>query len=185
MTLEKTGTKLHGYGGNNIPVVGKITVKCEFCDAEEQLEFYIVKTDNKTVLSLQTCKSLRIIQILNEVKSQKQYDKIEDKMQHQTNGGDESEIMTKVARIGGKSGKKQKEEVVEMHPELFKDLGRMEPELQTEWQHITDSTSTKEDNNWFTWKAQERIGQHWENRSNKESSWNCRISQFNGCDGET
>ena len=53
-------------------------------------------------------------------------------MQHQTNGGDESEIMTKVARIDGKSGKKQKEEVVEMHPELFKDLGRMEPEHQTE-----------------------------------------------------
>ena len=132
MTLEKTGTKLHGYGGNNIPVVGKITVKCESCDAEEQLEFYIVKTNNKTVLSLQTYKSLRIIQILNEVKSQKRYDKIEDKMQHQTNGGDESEIMTKVARIDGKSGKKQKEEVVEMHPKLFKDLGRMEPEHQTE-----------------------------------------------------
>ena len=91
-----------------------------------------MKTNNKTVLSLQTSKSLRIIQILNEVKSQKRYDKIEDKMQHQTSGGDESEIMTKVARIDGKSGKKQKEEVVEMHPELFKDLGRMEPEHQTE-----------------------------------------------------
>ena len=35
------------------------------------LKFYIVKTDSKTVLSLQTCNSLRIIQVLNEVKSQK------------------------------------------------------------------------------------------------------------------
>ena len=45
------------WGGNSIPVIGNITVKWEFCDAEEQLpiEFHIVKTDNKTVLSLQTC----------------------------------------------------------------------------------------------------------------------------------
>ena len=33
--MRKTATKLCGYGGTNIPVVGKITVKCEFCDAEE------------------------------------------------------------------------------------------------------------------------------------------------------
>ena len=49
-------------------------------------------------------------------------------MQHQTNGGDESEIMKKVARITGKSGKKLKEEIVKMYPELFKGLGRTKPE---------------------------------------------------------
>ena len=27
--MRKTATKLCGYGGTNIPVVGKITVKCE------------------------------------------------------------------------------------------------------------------------------------------------------------
>ena len=69
--------------------------------------------DSKTVFSLQTCKSLRIVQILNEVKSQKQHDKIEDKMHHPTNGGDESEVMKKVARTAGKSGKKLKEKIVE------------------------------------------------------------------------
>ena len=125
--MRKTATKLCGYGGTNIPIVGKITVKCEFCDAEE---FHIVKTDSKTVLSLQTCKSLRIIQILNEVKSQKQHDEIEDKNHYQTNGGDESEIMKKVPRLAGKSGKKLKEEIVEIYPALFKGLGRMEPEHQ-------------------------------------------------------
>ena len=68
--------------------------------------------DSKTVFSLQTCKSLRIVQILNEVKSQKQHDKIEDKMHHPTNGGDESEVMKKVARTAGKS-EKLKEKILE------------------------------------------------------------------------
>ena len=108
--MRKTATKLCGYGGTNIPVVGKITVKCEFSDAEE---FHIVKTGSKA-----------------EVKSQKQHDEIEDKNHYQTNGGDESEIMKKVPRLAGKSGKKLKEEIVEIYPALFKGLGRMEPEHQ-------------------------------------------------------
>ena len=45
--MMKTATKLCGYGGTNIPVVGKISVNCEFRDIEEQSEFYIVKTDSK------------------------------------------------------------------------------------------------------------------------------------------
>ena len=79
--MRKTAKKLCGYGETNIPVVQKIIVKCTFCDAEDQLKFYNVKTDSKTVLGLQTYKSLRIIQILNKVKLQKQHHKIEDKMQ--------------------------------------------------------------------------------------------------------
>ena len=93
--MMKTATKLYGYGGTNIPVVGKISVKCEFRDTEEQSEFYIVKTDSKTVLSLQTCKSLGIIQILNEVKK-KQQDEKGDQVEHQSNRADESEIKKKV-----------------------------------------------------------------------------------------
>ena len=56
MMKRKTATKLCGCGGTNIPAVGKITVKWEFCDAEEQLQFYIMKNDSKTVLSHKTCK---------------------------------------------------------------------------------------------------------------------------------
>ena len=126
--MMKTATKLCGYGGTNIPVVGKISVNCEFRDIEEQSEFYIVKTDSKTVLSLQTCKSLGIIQILNEVKSLKQQDEKGDQVEHQSNRADESEIKKKVVRIAGKTGKKLKEVIVEMYPKLFNGLGRMEPE---------------------------------------------------------
>ena len=88
--MMKTTTKLCGYGGTNIPVVGKIMVQCKFREAEEESEFYIVKTESKTVLSLQTCKSLRIIQILNEVKSQIQHD--EKKEQDKSTERDELEI---------------------------------------------------------------------------------------------
>ena len=44
LQMRKTGSKL--CGGTNMPVVRKITAKYEFCDAEEQLEFYIVKTED-------------------------------------------------------------------------------------------------------------------------------------------
>ena len=50
--MKTTATKLFVYGGADIPIVGKIDVKCEFCNAEEQAEFFIVKTDSKTFLSL-------------------------------------------------------------------------------------------------------------------------------------
>ena len=91
--MRKIATKLCGYGGTNIPVIGKITMKCKLRDAKEQLEFYIVIIDSERVLSLQIWKLLRIMQILNEVKSQKQYDEIEDKMYHQINRGIESEVI--------------------------------------------------------------------------------------------
>ena len=47
--MEKTKTKLCWYGGTSIPVEGKIKVMCEFRDAKQKLEFYVVKTDSKTV----------------------------------------------------------------------------------------------------------------------------------------
>ena len=90
---RKIATTLCGSEETNISVVGKITMKCKLRDAKEQLEFYIVIIDSERVLSLQICKLLRIMQILNEVKSQKQYDEIEDKMYHQINRGIESEVI--------------------------------------------------------------------------------------------
>ena len=69
-------------------------------------------------------------------------------MHHQTNGGDESETMKKGGRIAAKSGKKLKEEFVEMYPKLFKVLGRMEPKYHIKLNY--NSISVKEGNNWFT-----------------------------------
>ena len=60
--MEITKTKLCGYGGTNIPVEGKIKVMCKFLDAKQKSEFYVEKTDSKTILSLQTCRELGMIQ---------------------------------------------------------------------------------------------------------------------------
>ena len=72
--MERTKTKLCGYGRTNISVEGKIKVMCEFRDAKQKLELYVMKADCKTILSLQTCREFGMIQILNEVTS-KEYTK--------------------------------------------------------------------------------------------------------------
>ena len=59
-------------------------------------------------------------------------------MYQQTIGGAESEVMKKVARIAGKSGKNLKEKNVEIYPELSIGLGRMEPEHHIK---LNDNTS--------------------------------------------
>ena len=69
--MERTKTKLCGYGGTNIPLEGKIKVMCKFRDAKQKSEFYVTKTDSKTALSLQTCRELGMIQIFNKVTSNK------------------------------------------------------------------------------------------------------------------
>ena len=78
VTMERTKTKLCEYDGTNIPVEGKIKVMCEFQDAKQKSEFYVAKTDSKTVLSLQTCRELGMIQILSEVTLQQDNGKEKD-----------------------------------------------------------------------------------------------------------
>ena len=65
--MERTKRKLCRYGGTNIPVEGRIKVMCEFWDAKQKSKFYVAKTDSNTVLSLQTCRQMGMMQILNEV----------------------------------------------------------------------------------------------------------------------
>ena len=48
--------KLWDYGRTNISVEGKIKVMCEFQDDTQISAYYVLKTDFKTELSLQTCK---------------------------------------------------------------------------------------------------------------------------------
>ena len=62
---------------------GKIKVMCEFRDAKQKLQFYVVKTDSKTVLSLQTCRELAVMQILNEVTPKEEKKIKKEKMEGQ------------------------------------------------------------------------------------------------------
>ena len=60
---------------------GKNNVMCEFRDEKQKSEFYVAKTDSKTLLSLQTWRELGMIQILNKVTSKE--DNKKKKMEHQ------------------------------------------------------------------------------------------------------
>ena len=117
--MERTKTKLCGYCETNIPVEGKIKVICEFQDAKQKSEFYMAKIDSKTVLSLQTCRELGMIKILNKVPSKK-----DNKKEKDGTSMERADIEKKVEMIADKSGKELKQTIMKMHPNLFKGLGR-------------------------------------------------------------
>ena len=83
----------------------------------------MVKEDSKTVLTLQTCRELRMIQILNEVKS-----KEDNKKEKDGASMERIDIERKVQMIAGKSEKELKQTILKVYPNLFKVLGKMEPE---------------------------------------------------------
>ena len=118
--MERTRTKLCGYGGTNIPVEGKIKVICKFRDAKQKSEFYVAKTDSKTVLSLQTCRELGMIQILIKVTS-----KEDNKKEKGGASMERADIEKKVDMIAGKSGKELKQTIMKMYPNLFKGLEKI------------------------------------------------------------
>ena len=96
---------------------------CEFRDAKQKLELYVMKTDCKTILSLQTCREFGMIQILNEVTSKECNKKVKD-----GTSMERADIEKKVEMIAGKSGKELRQTVIKMYPNIFKGLGKMEPE---------------------------------------------------------
>ena len=118
--MERTRTKLCGYGGTNIPVEGKIKVICKFRDAKQKSEFYVAKTDSKTVLSLQTYRELGMIQILIKVTS-----KEDNKKEKGGASMERADIEKKVDMIAGKSGKELKQTIMKMYPNLFKGLEKI------------------------------------------------------------
>jgi hypothetical protein len=66
--IKRTTTKLSGYGGAEIPVKGTCVLPCSYQTREIMTEFYIVETDNRTVLSLETCKQLNLIKVMHSLK---------------------------------------------------------------------------------------------------------------------
>ena len=65
--LKATKVKLNGYSGEEIPVKGTVKMQYKFKEINLSTIFYIVESNSKTVISLQTCRDLGIIKILNEV----------------------------------------------------------------------------------------------------------------------
>ena len=74
--LKTTTLKLHGYGGDNIPILGSMQMKCKYKNTIKYVDFFIVETNSRTVLSLQTCQAMGLVKVLHEVKdADKQLDK--------------------------------------------------------------------------------------------------------------
>ena len=65
----KTNTKLTGYGGTEIPVTRRCTLLCLYKEQEIETEFYVVETNNRAVLSLETCKELNLIKVMHSLMS--------------------------------------------------------------------------------------------------------------------
>ena len=74
--LKTTTLKLHGYGGDNRPILGSMHMKCKYKNTIKYVDFFIVETNSRTVLSLQTCQAMGLVKVLHEVKdADKQLDK--------------------------------------------------------------------------------------------------------------
>ena len=70
--LQKTKTKLYGYGKIPIPVMGKITAQIESTSKITCAPFYVVTGDSGTLLSYDTATELSMIRI-NAIKSDKSH----------------------------------------------------------------------------------------------------------------
>ncbi|XP_053570046.1 ankyrin repeat and SOCS box protein 4 isoform X1 [Bombina bombina] len=66
--LEKSGlSKLVGYGGHRLHVLGKCSYQCMLQNKKLNLEFYVIDTPAKPVLGLSACKQLNLIKIVMTV----------------------------------------------------------------------------------------------------------------------
>ena len=74
--LQTTTLKLHGYGGDNIPILGSMQMKCKYKNTIKYVDFFVLETNSRTVLSLQACQAMGLVKLLHEVKdADKQLDK--------------------------------------------------------------------------------------------------------------
>ena len=90
-----------------------------------------MKADPKAVLTLQTCRELGMIQILNELKS-----KEDNKKEKDRTSMERVDIEKKVQMIAGKSETELKQTIMKMYPNIFKSLGKMKPEYHIKMRKV-------------------------------------------------
>ena len=118
--ITKISVKMYGYGGHDIPVAGTIRLECSVNDVRKSTDFYVAQTKSKTILGLKSCRDMILVKIMDEV-NEKSADKNTDE-EHQKNIIEEN-----VKRISGKKSDDLKQEILKLYPEVFTDLGRLEP----------------------------------------------------------
>ena len=90
-----------------------------------------MKADPKAVLTLQTCRELGMIQILNELKS-----KEDNKKEKDRTSMERVDTEKKVQMIAGKSETELKQTIMKMYPNIFKNLGKMKPEYHIKMRKV-------------------------------------------------
>ena len=109
--LEQTPVNLKSYGGHDIPTRGQCTLDCKSGDKSKILDFYVVETESRTIIGLESCEQLGLVKILNEVNK----DPVLENVEH------------KIKQIQGKRGDDLKTAVLRMYPDVFEGLGRINP----------------------------------------------------------
>ena len=67
--IQPTDLKLCGFNGNEISVPGMCEIPCVF-NGIKKSSFFVVETETRTVLGLQTCRDLGIIKLDCAIQSQ-------------------------------------------------------------------------------------------------------------------
>ena len=74
--LKTTTLKVQSYGGDKIPILGSMQMKCRYINTVKNVDFFVVETNSRTVLSLQTCQAMGLVKVLHKVTdAYKQLDK--------------------------------------------------------------------------------------------------------------
>ena len=84
----------------------------------------MVETTSRTVLSFKTCKQLKIIQLLDEIKEVTN-NNADSSLKDQPIRTERADVEEKMRRIKGKYGEEPKEEVLKMYPTVFSALGKL------------------------------------------------------------
>ena len=127
LTLKSTSTKLIGYGGNTIPVCGVCAAKCSFQGTILHTNFYVLETDSRSVLGLDSCKQLDLVQVMCAVhkKPAKIAGTKSSKLQEQK--AIKVETANKIKQLSNKFDEDMKREIKQMYPGVFNGLDNLEP----------------------------------------------------------
>ena len=127
LTLKSTSTKLIGYGGNEIPVCGVCSAKCSFQGKILHTDFYVVETDSRSVLGLDSCKKLDLIQVMCAVHKKPAKIAGTESSELQEHKAIKVETANKIKQVSNKFDEDMKCEIKQMYPEVFNGLGNLEP----------------------------------------------------------
>ena len=103
--LKLSKIKLSAYNNTRLEIEGEIDVKIKFKHATDNINFIVIKTDDKPILGLETCIKLKIINKLESIDSAKKVTQDAEKSMNKTNFKDKDEILLAYKEVFSGLGK--------------------------------------------------------------------------------